>query len=426
MTAPATRPSGPTSLTPLSAPQPPADSRRRPTEPDPNLVRSPRRQGMCRRTAPGGGTPPTDPTPAGAIAGRIQPTLAEPAGSRSAGVDVDRPSVARIYNYLLGGVHNFAADRNAAEQALTVSPHLRDAVWADRAFRRRAIRHALEDGIRQFLDLGCGIPTIGAIHDSVHALAPHAVVVYVDDDPIVTTLASTLLANIGAASVVQADIRDTTALLNDRAVTAAIDFDQPTAVVLTCVLHFLPGDISPILAKLRRQLVPGSHLIISHASSEAPPPDAVQQMYAQTTTPLHPRSQHHIRALLDGLDIVTPRGSGQHTPADLAPSGRWRPEPGDNEPPHGCAAAMPGWLLAAVGRKPPPRPPRPHPAAVVVGAENPRPATTTPARTSLPQTGRPHPPQAPENGLADRSEPARIHGHAGPTLTTGAGHLGSG
>jgi O-methyltransferase involved in polyketide biosynthesis len=364
MTATTTRASAPTHLIPLPAPQPPANagSRRRPTEPDPSQVRSPRRQGVCRRTAPGGGTPPTDPTPTGTNAGRSQPSpaAAPGGGSSRGGVDVDRPSVARIYDYLLGGAHNVAADRDAAEQALTAAPHLMDAVWADRAFRRRAIRHALEAGIRQFLDLGSGIPTIGAIHDSVHAVAPHAGVVYVDDDPIVNALTRALLADNGAVSIVRADIRDTSAILNDPAVTGLIDFDRPTAVLLTCVLHFLPGDISHIVAELCRPLAAGSHLIISHATTEAAPPEAVQQMYARTTTPLHLRSHDQVRAVLDGLDIVHP-DLGGGTPADLVPVTRWRPEPGDDPPTYDADAPMPDWFLAAVGRRPPPRPTTPRP-----------------------------------------------------------------
>jgi hypothetical protein len=339
-----------------ASPPAPAGSPRRPTVTDANTVRPQRRPVVCRRlTSGGGGTPMDDHKPGPAERRATIPTTATDwASGPPEDLDLDRPNVARVYDYLLGGAHNFHADRAAAEQALASAPQIGDAARANRAFLRRAVQHALDNGVRQFLDLGSGIPNVGNVHEIVHAVDPHAPVLYVDRDPVVAAHTRAQLGDTDMAGIIQADIRDTTAILGHPETTRLIDLNRPVAVLLVYLLHFLPGDVTGLIAALRRPLAPGSHLVITHATPTADgDTTAVQELYARTPTPLQLRSREEIRALFTGFDLVHP-DPGSTTPADLVPVTRWRPEPTDT-PPSAEIADNPyiTGLLAAAARKPP-------------------------------------------------------------------------
>jgi hypothetical protein len=273
------------------------------------------------------------------------------------GVDMERPNAARMYDYFLGGAHNFQADRAAAKAVLAIAPQVRDAARANRDFLHRAVRFALDHGVRQFLDLGSGIPTVGNVHEVVHKVDPAARVVYVDCEPVAVAHSRALLTGVDTVQVVNADIRDIVAVLDHPATRALIDFGQPVAVLMVSVLHFVPGDITGMVAELREAMAPGSYMAISHASSvvTTAQTDAVQQLYAQTPTPLALRSREQICALFGDLALVPPDPSDAAVRAELVPVTRWRPaHDGDPPPLEEPDSPFIAGFLAGVGHKPAP------------------------------------------------------------------------
>src|SRR5258707_4120309 len=161
------------------------------------------------------------------------------------GVDPTRPTAARLYDYYLGGTTNFAADRAVAERLKADVPDLIDAVWANRGFHGRAAVWLARRGIRQFIDIGSGLPTQNNTHEAVHKVAPEARVVYVDNDPMVAAHAEALLAEDGTTTVITADLRNPDALLGDPALVGLIDFAEPAGVLMTSVIHFVPDEMYP-------------------------------------------------------------------------------------------------------------------------------------------------------------------------------------
>jgi hypothetical protein len=161
------------------------------------------------------------------------------------GVDLDRPSAARVYDYFLGGAHNFAVDRELAEQIARMTPNIGDTMRANRSFLRRAVRFLVGEGITQFLDIGSGISTVGNVHEVAQQADPRSVVVYVDVDPIAASHSSAILAGNPQTAVVQADARDTDRILFDPQVRRLLDFSKPVAVLLLGVLHFIPDSDDP-------------------------------------------------------------------------------------------------------------------------------------------------------------------------------------
>lgn len=286
---------------------------------------------------------------------------AEQANWTPQGIDTSRPNAARMYDFFLGGAHNFEVDRQAALAILAVAPQVRDAAWANRQFLRRAIRYALDQGIRQFLDLGSGIPTVGNVHEIVHATDPDGRVLYVDADPVVVGHAQALLNGTDRAGAIEADLREPAAILGHDQTRRLIDFRQPVTVLLVSVLHFVPSttdELAAIVGELMRPAPPASLLVISHASRTVTTDatEAVTDLYGTTSTPLHLRSAHEIRSLLGDLDLVTPDRL-RAEPAGLVPVTRWRPDPGPNEwPPETADSPFLAGFLAGVGRKPSPAP----------------------------------------------------------------------
>jgi hypothetical protein len=254
-------------------------------------------------------------------------------------VDLERPSTARIYDYMLGGLHNFAIDRQMAEQVLTVAPQLRISAHANRGFLRRSVEFLAAAGIRQFLDLGSGIPTVGNVHEAAHRVVPDARVVYVDADPVAVAHSRAIVDEDERVTVIQADIRDPDAVLGDPQLTAALDLSQPVAVLIVAVLHFIPDADDPagIVSRLRDAVVPGSYLAISHVGAPTraltPQEQAVAELYTRAN-PVALRTGQEVARFFEGLELVEP---------GLVDPARWHADEDVDE-------LMPSY--AGVGRKP--------------------------------------------------------------------------
>jgi len=225
-------------------------------------------------------------------------------------VDTDVPSAARVYDYFLGGAHNFAVDRALAAQIASITPGIGETMRANREFLRRAVRFLVGAGIRQFLDLGSGIPTVGNVHQIAQQIAPDAVVVYVDIDPIAVAHSKAILAGNDRTAVLQADVRDCAKILASPEVRGMLDFTAPMAVLLAGVLHFVPDsdDLPSIVAGLRDALAPGSYMVISNATSEGQPPEIIeaQKLSARTSTEIVLRSKADLLEQFRGLTLVEP------------------------------------------------------------------------------------------------------------------------
>ena len=239
-------------------------------------------------------------------------------------IDLDRPAAARMYDYYLGGSHNFAADRALAEENLAVWPDLPHIARANRAFLHRAVSYLCGVGIDQFLDLGSGIPTIGPVHEIAHAANPGARTAYVDVDPVAVAHSRSILADVPYASVAHADIRDPAAVLADPAVAGLLDFDRPIAVLMVAVLHFVPSTDDPagIVAAFRAATAPGSYLAVCHATGDYQPEAAKrhEDIYTKASSQFTFRSRAEIAELLAGYDLVSP---------GLVDMTTWRADPQD-------------------------------------------------------------------------------------------------
>jgi O-methyltransferase involved in polyketide biosynthesis len=220
------------------------------------------------------------------------------------------PNVARIYDFMLGGKDNFAADRAAAEKLAKQVPHCALAARQNRDFLGRVVRALAEAGIRQFLDIGSGLPTQSNVHEIAQAAAPGARVVYVDYDRVVVTHARVLLENGSqGVMVVEGDLRDPEKFLGEAQ--GLLDFSEPVAVLLLAVLHFLTDDDQPhaVVHRLAEAVVPGSVVAISHVTGEGTAPDkdqAAREVYRGASAPAVPRSRQDITRFFDGLQLVDP------------------------------------------------------------------------------------------------------------------------
>ncbi|WP_370146847.1 SAM-dependent methyltransferase [Kitasatospora sp. GAS206B] len=226
------------------------------------------------------------------------------------GMDLDRPAAARVYDYYLGGSHNFAADREMARKAITMWPDLPQIMRANRAFLRRSVTFLAERGFTRFLDIGSGIPTFGAVHEVAREIQPDSRVVYVDKDPVAVAHSRLLLQDDPLSTVVDADLTDPAELLARPEVVELLAAGEPVALLLVAVLHFVTDEQDPegIIRTLREALPPGSALAICHASIEGRPDQAAthQDLYNRTPTPLTMRSVERITGFFDGFDLVEP------------------------------------------------------------------------------------------------------------------------
>lgn len=231
-------------------------------------------------------------------------------GWASDDVDMEHPSIARVYDYYLGGSHNFAVDRRLARRVIEVWPELPAISQANRAFLRRSVRHLIRAGITQFLDIGSGIPTEGNVHEVVQIASPETRVVYVDLDPVAVAHSRTNVSGNHCVDAVQADLRDVAAIFDDPRVQQLIDPTQPIGVLMVAILHFVPNeaDAANIVAQYRKMMAPGSYLVVSHASHVGRPDqvESLTELYRQTVAPLTMRSRPQVEGLLGGFDLVPP------------------------------------------------------------------------------------------------------------------------
>jgi S-adenosyl methyltransferase len=261
------------------------------------------------------------------------------------GVDIKRANVARVYDYWLGGTHNFLADQDLARAIAAVEPDIREFARAGREFLGRAVRFLSEAGIRQFLDIGSGIPTQGNVHEIAAQADPGARVVYADIDPVAIAHSKAILTGHGNAAIIDADLREPEQILTHEVTGRLIDPGQPTGLLLVAVLHFIADADDPwrIVGTLRDALAPGSYLVLGHATNESSKPDvaqAVGKMYNRSvSTQLLLRSRAEILRFFDGFDLVDP---------GLVPPPLWRPDSPGEVPANSSQA----WGLFGVARKP--------------------------------------------------------------------------
>ncbi|WP_245633714.1 SAM-dependent methyltransferase [Amycolatopsis jejuensis] len=266
------------------------------------------------------------------------------------GVDVDKPSAARIYDWYLGGTQNWAVDREFGRRAEKLWPLIRPISRANRAFMNRVVRSALDAGIRQFLDLGSGVPTAGNVHEIVRERLP-ASVVYVDYEPVAAAHSRLILDREGAtgwAGLVQRDIRAPEAIFADEITERLIDWSQPVCLLMITVLHFLGPDDHPgeLVATYRDRLAPGSWLAVTHGTCrpDAPPERAAEvrafvDAYRDTSNPAYLRSADEIRPWFGGWPLLEP---GMSALPD------WRPD----DPVSALDAEVRPFAWGAVARKP--------------------------------------------------------------------------
>ena len=229
-------------------------------------------------------------------------------GFRADEIDTSKPHPARIYDYLLGGKDHYEVDRQAGDQLVAAAPEARIGVRANRAFLNRAVRHVIGTGVRQILDIGTGLPTSPNVHETALEVAPDIRVAYVDNDPIVHTHAGALLSAAGTTSIVLADLRDPRAILDDPDVRSVIDFDEPVALLLVAVVHFLTETDRPqeIIATLRDALAPGSHLILSHATGDFADRSDAAAVYTRASASMNLRTRTEIERFFDGFELLEP------------------------------------------------------------------------------------------------------------------------
>jgi hypothetical protein len=234
-------------------------------------------------------------------------------------VDSRKPSVARMYDYYLGGKDNFAVDRDAAEAVARTAPAARLVATANRQFLVNAVRLMSQAGIRQFLDLGTGIPTSPNVHEVARESHADARVVYVDNDPVVLVHNRALLARHEGVVTITQDLRQPNLVLGDPTVQKMIDFSQPIGLLCIAVLHFVSHDIAPeIMAQYRRVMAPGSYLAISAAAYEGVALNTVRELesiYSGANSALIFRSRSQVEQLFEGFELVEP---------GLAPVTQWR------------------------------------------------------------------------------------------------------
>ncbi len=259
--------------------------------------------------------------------------------------DVERPNVARLFDYYLGGAHNFAVDREFAEQSMPQIPTAQ-MVQHSRAFLRRAVRACVAAGIRQFLDLGSGIPTAGNVHEAAQQVDPTCRVVYVDNEPATVAHSRAMLRDNPSAAIAEVDVRDVGAVLSSPEVRGLLDLSRPVAVLMVGILPYLTDADRPaeLVARYRDAVVDGSYLVVSHLTADEQP-EMVEKLVGvagETLSPIVARSKAELEPVFAGFELLEP---------GLVLAARWR---GEGEPEGGAEAVAYG----AVGVKRPSGPGR--------------------------------------------------------------------
>ena len=241
-----------------------------------------------------------------------------------AGLDLSRPSAARMYDYLLGGARNFEADRQLAARVSRAHPGCWGIARLNRSFLRRVVLELSAAGVRQFLDLGSGIPTVGNVHEIAQRADPAARVVYVDHDSVAVAHGQLLLQDTPGVDVVLADLRDPDSVLTSPITRQLLDLDQPVGLLMVCVVHFLAPEDDPVgvIGRFRAALAPGSYLALSHltADSAAAQMNGLVEVMRAGHQPIHPRSRAQITDLFTGFDLAEP---------GVVSIAEWRPCPLD-------------------------------------------------------------------------------------------------
>ncbi|MBX6386783.1 MAG: SAM-dependent methyltransferase [Microbispora sp.] len=241
------------------------------------------------------------------------------------GVDPTIPNAARMYDYFLGGKDNFQADRDLANLVLSVLPETKEGARQNRRLIGRIVRYLVDQGIRQFLDLGSGLPAQNNVHEVAHRYAPDARVVYVDNDPVVCAHGRALLAAPERVAMIQADARRPEEVLGDPQVRELIDFEQPVAVLMMFFVHLVPDEDDPqgFIAAYRDALAPGSYLALSHVCSDAAPERMakITEFYRQANVPFVPRSRAEIARFFGDFELIPPGLASGIGPENVWPFG---------------------------------------------------------------------------------------------------------
>jgi SAM-dependent methyltransferase len=260
------------------------------------------------------------------------------------GVDITVPDASRVYDYALGGVHNFAVDREFWHRAEAAFPEAGMVARANRAFLGRAVRWVAEQGVRQFLDIGSGIPTLGNVHEVAQEANPDARVMYVDLDPIAVQQSRSLLSENPYARVIEGDLREPEKILYDPDTLQLLDFSEPVAVLTVAVLHFVPDSADPagVIKRIGDAMVSGSYLVMSHLGPDVTPAgresqERARKLYERTPTPVVIRGPEEVAALISSDFEIVPPG--------VVGAAEWHPDPDEaDDPPQPTA-------LVAVARK---------------------------------------------------------------------------
>ena len=241
--------------------------------------------------------------------------------SKLPAVDPEVPNAARMYDYFLGGSHNFAADRAAVDQIKLVMPFAAQVIHANRYFLGRAVRYCAREGMDQFLDLGSGIPTVGNVHEAARTIDPAARVAYVDNEPVTVASATALLDGDPLATITAADLREPDAVFDAPGVRELLDLSRPVALLTVSVLQFVHDDDEAVglVEKYRRRLAPGSMHVLSHVTGDHDTTEltAAEDVYRATANPGRLRSREQVAALLGDIELVEP---------GIADVTEWRPE----------------------------------------------------------------------------------------------------
>jgi S-adenosyl methyltransferase len=256
-------------------------------------------------------------------------------------VEPDKASPARVYDWFLGGSHNFAVDREVAEQAVALIPEIPEIARANRHFLRRAVLAVVELGVDQFLDLGSGIPTVGNVHEVAREVNPDARVVYVDLDPVAVAQSKQILGDDPKSYVLQADLLDGAGVVGDEGVKGLLDLSRPVCLLMVAVGHFIADDtaLGGAIAAYRELLPSGSYIVMSHGTQAKPTAESekIQQMYARGGTATVSRTADELAALLTGWEPIEP---------GIVYANDWRPADAE------AAGSTMYNVLAVVARKP--------------------------------------------------------------------------
>jgi hypothetical protein len=275
--------------------------------------------------------------------------MTSPARPVPPGVDATKPSQARTYDYVLGGTHNYEVDRRLAASLTRAVPELIDTVWANRGFHQRAARYIARQGVSQFIDIGAGLPTVGNTHEVVQQENPQSRVVYTDIDPAVLAHASEMLTGDSRTVMIEGDVQRPDEILGHPDLRRLIDFTQPVGLLITAVLHAVPGDPGParLIARYLDAFPSGSYLALSHMTTEAVPPLRMQTLIEagiQDVGGKYPRTRAQVREIFAGLEMVAPYPGAQEAVTWLGLWGCEDPEAADSDGSR--------WACCGVGRKP--------------------------------------------------------------------------